>query len=63
VETCPKCGRKEPQLTVVIDSKTLSKKELCSSCAQASIGPSGYGISIGANRSQVERKKWWQLWK
>jgi len=60
LETCPKCGRKEPTLTAVIDSASMTQKLLCSQCARASIRPGSVGINM---QNQGSATKWWQFWK
>lgn len=60
MEKCPKCGKLEPMLTVVIDANTMSKKLLCSKCARETMGPAAVGINMGGS---FKKKKWWQFWK
>jgi|GEM_PF-2856569 len=46
LKTCPRCGAKVHQLIRVIDSKTMEKKELCSRCAEETMGPAALGINL-----------------
>ena len=60
LETCPKCGRKEPKLTAVVDSASMTQKLLCTQCARATIRPGSVGINM---QKQGSATKWWQFWK